>query len=148
PAHVDATDEPGLLRDGVTARTADGVVQGTLVPTGSYGPVLGNVVGLVDDTWGRLLGDVVDLGAPFRGTEPSVSPVSKVTDKSEIERRIGSLRSGIEMMTTTLEHFAKYGRDAEPHLATDSWLRTREGIANIDSVLGFGKLPSEFTSSL
>ncbi len=148
PAHMDAQDgNDGVLSDGITARTANGSVQGRLAE-GTYGPVLGSVVGIVDDTWGRLSNDVVDLGAPFTVGAPSVKVVPKADSKGAIEARITELRAGVEKTGSSLRYLAQYGREAEPHLVSDAWGAARNGIETIDSVLGYGGLPSEVSTPL
>jgi len=147
PAFVNYTAEaPGALDAQLGVRTDHGVIEGHFTK-GSYGSQVGRVVGVVDDTWGRLSDSVVDLGVPF-DVAPSAPtavnpPQTKAAVAAGLERvgdALASAGSGIKALT--------YVRRADTDSVERGWSEARSAIATIEGIAAFQGLPEQFRVAL
>ncbi len=145
PAHVDADHGGASLADDVVRTRGDGGELAGRIQTGTYGTPIGTVVGIVDDTWGRLNDGVVDLGAPF-----DVQPARPVTEpmpdgKAALSESLGARA---DRLSNAADSIGALRRDAHPDDVRAGWTDLRTSLATIDTFSGYPKLPKGFRETL
>ncbi len=146
PAHVDGGDRGGVLGSGVVARTADGTLSGSVVK-GGYGPAMGSIVGIVDDSWGRLSDEVVDLGVPFNVTPGAATPVDEPRSKQALATALEQVGEQFRTASRGIDEFAA-GRETPLGRVGRAWTDVRSAAASIERITAFPGLPNTFVDAL